>query len=72
MCLYLSKKEKVPVAVPLSTYLFMPKEFKPCRTEDNAFSIPLWIQRARFKDSNYKGKQMRESLNLFRNRFYLF
>ena len=43
--------------------LLQPSSFVP---------IPLWIQRARFKESNYKRKQMRESLNLFWNRFYLF
>ena len=93
MCLYLLKKEKVPVAVPLSAYLSL-KNLSPAGRKTTLFPgdrmnmpqppfwsllqpssfvpIPLWIQRARFKDSNYKRTQMRESLNLFRNRFYLF
>ena len=52
----------------------MPKEFKPRRTEDNAFSRGSYehAAAARFKDSHYKRKQMRQSLNLFWNRFSLF
>ena len=59
-------------AVPGSGSPKTPHTFWSLLQPSSFVPIPLWIQRARFKDSNYKRKQMRESLNLFWNRFYLF